>query len=246
MNAKKFLVNSMKNNIFSSKRLLTVVKFPQFDFHSRKNAYKSMNIFSNHSLKNFSLFIRTLNTPNPHFLKFDPGKKVMNSDITYDIPDKTKALISPLATKLFEIKGITRVTYGPDFISVGKEELVDWADLKPIVIDEIVNHFTKNQSLFNEEIDDEAEDTKILDTDSEPVKLIKEIISTRIRPNLQEDGGDIKYIRFEEKDGIVKLKLKGSCSNCQHSEATFKNGIEKMLIHFVGEVNAVEETDSEE
>lgn len=205
--------------------------------------------YNNITKKQFSIFIKTQSTPNPHFLKFQPGKNVLSGDNTYDIENKTKALKSPLASKLFEIPGVSRVTYGPDFISVGKEELTDWSDIKPLIIDEIVNSFTNNEDLFynpNDNIENEPEDTKILDSDSEAVKLIKEIISTRIRPNLQDDGGDVKYVRFDEEQGIVYLKMKGTCSNCQHSEATFKNGIEKMLIHFVSEVEGVEETDSEE
>lgn len=195
--------------------------------------------------KRFSIFIRTLNTPNPHFLKFDPGKKVLDNESTYDISDKTKALSSPLASRLFDIKGITRVTYGPDFISVGKEELKDWTELKPLIIDEIVKYYNKGEPLFNEDVEDESEDTKINESDSEAVKLIKEIISTRIRPNLQDDGGDVKFIRFDETEGVVYLKMKGTCSSCQHSESTFRNGIEKMLIHFVAEVKSVEECDDE-
>ena len=209
-----------------------------------QNKFKVFS-YNNYSKFNFSLFIKTLNTPNPHFLKFEPGKTVLEGESTYDISDKTKALVSPLASRLFEIKGVSRVTYGPTFISVGKDELLDWAELKPLIIDEIVKTFSKNENLFNQEIEDSAEDTKILDTDSEAVKLIKEIISTRIRPNLQDDGGDVKYISFDATEGIVYLKMKGTCSNCQHSESTFRNGIEKMLVHYVTEVNSVEEVDDD-
>jgi NFU1 iron-sulfur cluster scaffold homolog, mitochondrial len=235
------------------KKLSNTLAFQVTSHHrfSFKNSFNTLsskpdktNMF-NYIIKKH-LFVKALSTPNPHFLKFDPGKEVLTTGSTYDMSDKTKALVSPLASKLFEIKGITRVTFGPDFISVGKEELTDWADIKPMIIDQIVKHFTKNESLFNEDVDDDSEDTKILDTDSDAVKLIKEIISTRIRPNLQDDGGDIKYVRFEEDSGIVYLKLKGACSNCQQSEATFKNGIEKMLLHFVAEVKGVEETDDDE
>lgn len=206
---------------------------------------KSFNFFTLNS-RTFSIFVKTFTTPNPHFLKFQPGKDVFPGDSTYDITDKTKALVSPLASKLFEIKGINRVLYGSDFISVGKEELTDWTELKPMIIDEIVKHYTKNENLFNVEINDEAEDTKIKEDDTEAVKLIKEIISSRIRPNLQDDGGDVKYIRFDEESGIVYLKMKGACGTCGHSESTLKNGIEKMLVHFVAEVKSVEEIDSDE
>jgi Fe-S cluster biogenesis protein NfuA len=214
-------------------------------YYSNKNKIFNM-IKSYKMIRNFSIFVKSYTTPNPNFLKFVPGKQILENDNTYDINDKSKAIVSPLAMNLFSIDGINRVTYGPDFISVGKQEFSDWVELKPLVIEEIVKYLNSNQSIFNQKINDIEDDTRINENDSDVVKLIKEIISTRIRPNLQDDGGDIKYIDFDENEGIVYLKMKGTCSNCQHSETTFKNGIEKMLIHFVSEVNSVVELKDDE
>lgn len=188
--------------------------------------------------KNFSVFIKTQSTPNPHFLKFLPGQKIMDEGETYDFQNKRQALISELATRLFDIEGINKVFYGGDYISVGKEELVEWDNLKPQVIDTIVEHFTNGKDLFNER---PIDDNEINENDSETVQLIKEIITTRVRPIVQEDGGDIKFVEFDEETGVVYLQMKGSCSGCPSSGVTLKNGIERMLTHYVGEVTAVEE-----
>jgi Fe-S cluster biogenesis protein NfuA len=195
--------------------------------------------------KNFSsIFIKTSETPNPQFVKFMPGKEVMEDNETFDIANKKEALCSPLAVQLFDIKGITRVFYGPDYISIGKEELIDWSDLKPLIIDEIVRHYTANDDLFL--VKPVSDDTEIKEGDSEAIQLIKEIIAARIRPVVQEDGGDIKYISFDEIDGVVYLQMMGSCKGCPSSGVTLKNGIEKMMIHYVAEVQSVEEYDEDE
>lgn len=186
--------------------------------------------------------MKTLETPNPNFLKFLPGKPILPEGETYDISNKTNALVSPLATKLFEIKGVTRVFYANEYISVGKEELVDWADLKPMIIDEIVKNFTNDVNIFLEKPEDNSDYNE---NDSEVVKLIKEIIAARIRPVVQEDGGDIKFFEFDEEKGIVYLEMKGSCSGCPSSGVTLKNGIEKMLTHYVAEVKSVEQVEED-
>lgn len=140
--------------------------------------------------------------------------------------------------------------YGHDYISVGKRELIDWQEIKPLVVDTICDHFTKNIELFEEKPEPEViymclnnQDTQVNEDDSETIALIKEIISSRIRPVVQEDGGDIQFIKFDEESGIVYLAMKGSCSGCPSSSVTLKNGIEKMLIHYVAEVKGVEEVE---
>lgn len=227
-----FTKNISKSNIYNN------------NLHIDNNFKSRTSILYKSQLKNFSIFVKTGETPNPNFLKFYPGKEVMEGGNTYDMPSKKEALISPLASNLFDIKGINRVFYGSDYISVGKEELVDWSELKPLIIDEIVKFFTKNEDLFIEK--PASEDTDILDTDSEAVQLIKEIIACRIRPVVQEDGGDLKYIAFDETDGVVYVQMKGSCSGCPSSGVTLKNGIEKMLTHYVAEVKSVEEYEEDE
>lgn len=142
--------------------------------------------------------------------------------------------VSPMARKLFGIEGVTRVFYGKDFISVTKEEELDWQFLKPEILAVITDHYTKGLPLFTEE--PEAEDTKINENDSEAVAMIKEIIETRVRPFVQEDGGDITYLDFDEEEGLVTIEMKGSCAGCPSSAVTLKNGIEGMLKHYVSEV----------
>jgi len=186
----------------------------------------------------FSIFVKVQQTPNPHSLKFLPGKNILEEGETYDFANIRNAMTSPLAVKLFELKGVNRVFYGKNYVSVGKEELTDWNDIKPLVIDVICDYFTKNLELFDKK--PQAEDTKINENDSSTVALIKEIIAVRIRPVVQEDGGDIEFINFEESSGIVYLAMKGSCSGCPSSSVTLKNGIEKMLIYYVPDVKGVE------
>jgi hypothetical protein len=156
----------------------------------------------------FSIFVKTQQTPNPNFLKFFPGKELFQDGETYDFSNMREAANSPLARKLFDINGVTRVFYGKDYISVGKKELTEWNDVKPFVVDTICDYFTKNIELFEEK--PEAEDTQIKETDNETIALIKEIISTRVRPVVQEDGGDIKFINFDADSGTVLLAMKGS------------------------------------
>ena len=160
------------------------------------------------------------------------------------------ATVSPLAQQLFQIDGVTRVFYGSDFISVTKEDGLDWQVIKPDILSVITEHYTRGQPLFTEGLDGEEAyaDTKILDTDSEALSKVKEIIQTRVRPFVQDDGGDIKLIGFDESSGIVSVEMKGSCAGCPSSNVTLKNGIENMLKHYVPgvkEVVAVEKQEEE-
>jgi Fe-S cluster biogenesis protein NfuA len=212
-------------------------------------SYKAFNIKKNNFLRSFnqinfklfSIFVRSQPTPNPHFLKFFPGKELFKDGETFEFSNIKEAMASPLAKKLFDLNGVTTVFYGKDYISVGKKELIEWTDIKPLVIDIICDYFTKNLELFDDK--PENEDTKVLENDSETVALIKEIIATRVRPVVQEDGGDIKFISFDTESGTVFLEMRGSCKGCPSSSVTLKGGIEKMLIHYVAEVKSVEAVD---
>jgi len=172
-----------------------------------------------------------------------PGKPVMTDGGTADFPHIRHTHVSPLARQLFGIDGVTRVFFAKDFISITKEDTLDWALLKPEVLGIITDHYTKGMPLFTEE--PPPEDTVIHDDDSEAVQMIKEIIDTRIRPFVQEDGGDITYLDFIEDEGIVTIQMKGSCAGCPSSNITLKNGIEGMLKHYVSEVTSVEAVDFE-
>lgn len=189
------------------------------------------------------MFIQTESTPNDNSLKFIPGVPVMVNGGTYEILDAKSSLVSPLAVRLMGVEGVTGVFYGPDFVTVSKDDSQPWNLLKAEIFAILMEHFTSGKPLFKESHleEDGPQDTKILDTDSEVIAMIKELLDTRVRPAIQEDGGDIEYKGFDEDTGIVKLKLKGSCRGCSSSSVTLKSGIERMLTHYIPEVQSVEQ-----
>ena len=190
-----------------------------------------------------NLFIKDAQTPNPLSRKFIPGKAVMEDGGTMDFSNIRYTHISPMARKLFGIEGVTRVFYGKDFISITKVEEIEWAIVKPEILAVITDNYSKGIPIFTEEV--QPEDTVINSDDTEAVQMIKEIIETRIRPFVQEDGGDITYIDFAEEEGLVTIEMKGSCAGCPSSSVTLKNGIEGMLKHYVEEVREVQAVDYE-
>lgn len=192
------------------------------------------------------MFIQTETTPNEASLKFLPGVTVTGGG-THEFLDLRSALPSPLATRLLHIDGLAGVFFGPDFVTCSKGAESTWALLKPEIFAVLMEHFSSGAPLFKDGSGmDGAEDTRILDTDSEIVGMIKELLETRVRPAIQEDGGDIEYKGFNEETGLVQLKLKGSCRGCSSSSVTLKNGIERMLMHYVPEVTSVEQVLDEE
>ncbi|KAK6360222.1 hypothetical protein TWF730_006372 [Orbilia blumenaviensis] len=185
-----------------------------------------------------TLFIQTEPTPNPDALKFIPGLPVLPenaSSIEYTSGRQTTN--SPLARSLFQLDGVTSVFYGPDFITVTKAPDSLWHLLKPEVFALITEYLNNGAPVVQGEIL-ENEDTKAQEGDSEVVSMIKELLDTRIRPAIQEDGGDIEYRGFTEA-GHVLLKLRGACRTCDSSTVTLKNGIESMLMHYIEEVKGV-------
>ncbi|MBS0469973.1 MAG: NifU family protein [Proteobacteria bacterium] len=185
------------------------------------------------------MFIQTESTPNPATLKFLPGRDVMGDGQVADFPSKEAGGRSPLAAALFEIPDVSRVFFGSDFISVTKRD-GDWKHLKPAILGAIMEHFTRDLPLLSgtaEEADDASYGEE---GDPEVIAQIKELIDTRVRPAVAQDGGDIIYKGFDGSSGIVFLHLQGSCAGCPSSTLTLKNGIENMLRHYVPEVNAVE------
>ncbi|OVA03581.1 NIF system FeS cluster assembly [Macleaya cordata] len=193
-----------------------------------------------------SMFIQTQSTPNPASLMFYPGKPVMEIG-SADFPNARSAMNSPLAKSLYGIDGITRVFFGSDFVTVTKSEEASWDFLKPEIFAAIMDFYTSGQPLFLDANAAASMDTAIHEDDSETVAMIKELLETRIRPAVQDDGGDIEYRGFDPETGIVKLKMQGACSGCPSSSVTLKSGIENMLMHYVPEVKSVEqEMDNEE
>lgn len=191
------------------------------------------------------MFIQTETTPNDDSLKFIPGCPVMGEESTAEFTDTRSALASPLAIRLMGVEGVSTIFYGPDFITVSKDSENTWAIVKPEIYSILMEHFTSGQPLFRSAEDKERagpQDTRILDTDSETVAMIKELLETRVRPAIMEDGGDIEYRGFDEDGtGIVSVQLKGSCRGCSSSTVTLKSGIERMLMHYIPEVKGVEQ-----
>ncbi|KAL5735160.1 hypothetical protein ACOSP7_033021 [Xanthoceras sorbifolium] len=193
-----------------------------------------------------TMFIQTQSTPNPSSLMFYPGKPVMDVG-SADFPNARSAMNSPLARALYGIDGITRVFFGSDFVTVTKSEDASWDILKPEIFAVIMDFYSSGQPLFLDSEAAAAKDTAIHEDDSETVAMIKELLETRIRPAVQDDGGDIVYRGFDPETGIVKLQMQGACSGCPSSSVTLKSGIENMLMHYVPEVKSVEqELDAED
>jgi Fe-S cluster biogenesis protein NfuA len=189
------------------------------------------------------MLIETEQTPNPATLKFLPGRAVMTSG-TRDFADAEEAAASPLAETLFNLGDVTGVFFGRDFISVTAGPGVNWAELKPDVLSIMLDHFSADMQLFHPAnaagFSVPAENTELpLDdpADADIVDQIKELIETRVRPAVANDGGDIVYRGFQR--GVVFLQMQGACSGCPSSSATLKNGIEQLLKHYVPEVTEV-------
>ncbi|PLK26525.1 NifU family protein [Novosphingobium sp. TH158] len=188
------------------------------------------------------MFIETELTPNPAVLKFLPGREVMPAG-TRDFVDEDEAQASPLAAALFSLGDVAGVFFGRDFISVTAGEGVSWSALKPQVVAMLLDHFVSGAPLFAESagngISVPVEDDEIGDDPGteDIVVQIKELIETRVRPAVANDGGDIVYRGFRE--GVVYLSMQGACSGCPSSTATLKQGIESLLKHYVPEVTEV-------
>ncbi len=177
------------------------------------------------------MFIQTEETPNPATLKFLPGCEVAGST-TADFPEPESAGRSPLAERLFAIDGIAGVFLGADFVTVTKAEDKEWYLLKPAVLGVIMEHFTAGRPVLLS--DAAAPIENVSEEDSEVVAQIKELLDTRVRPAVAQDGGDIVFQSFE--DGVVFLTMQGACAGCPSSTATLKMGIENMLRHYIPEV----------
>ena len=185
------------------------------------------------------MFIQTEATPNPQTLKFLPGRDVLPGE-PRDFRDAESARVSPLATALFTIEGVTGVFLGSDFIAVTKDA-TDWAHLKPAILGAVMDHYLSNTPILNDGPSTLAPAGDIFfdAKDAEMVEVIKELLETRIRPAVAMDGGDITLKGY--RDGMVYLHMQGACSGCPSSTATLKNGIENLLRHFVPGVEGVAE-----
>ena len=179
------------------------------------------------------MFIQTESTPNPATLKFLPGQAVMETG-TADFPNKEASQKSPLARRVFEISGITGVFFGPDFVTVTKDVDHEWEHVKPAILGAIMEHFISGQKLIEGDeqvsgghVDHEGPDSDVIDQ-------IKDLLDTRVRPAVAQDGGDITFHGFDR--GIVYLHMQGACAGCPSSTITLKMGIENLLRHYIPEV----------
>lgn len=188
------------------------------------------------------MFIETETTPNPATLKFLPGRQVMSAG-TRDFASPEEASASPLAEALFDLGDVTGVFFGQDFISVTAAPGAEWPSLKPQVVSILLDHFVSDAPLFvggdagGISVPVESEDFDEDPADADIVAQIKDLIETRVRPAVANDGGDIIYRGYRE--GVVYLAMQGACSGCPSSSATLKQGIESLLKHYVPEVTEV-------
>lgn len=193
------------------------------------------------------MFIQTEPTPNPETLKFLPGQPVTGSSGPYDFAGVEEAGTSPLAQALFDVAGVTRVFLGSDFISLTKDADSEWKHVRPMALAAIMDHFVAGLPVLSTDGlvagGGSSEGGSADDYEGETAEIVTEIIElieTRVRPAVAQDGGDIIFHRFEPETGVVHLSMRGACAGCPSSTMTLKAGIENMLRTYVPEVTAVE------
>jgi Fe-S cluster biogenesis protein NfuA len=185
------------------------------------------------------MFIQTETTPNPATLKFLPGRVVLDEGVR-EFSEPEDAGASPLAQALFDITGVRRVFFAHDFLTVTKHEAVDWDHVKAPILAAVMDHFTSGEPILRGEEPDAETETYEGDA-AQVVQEIKDLLDSRIRPAVAQDGGDILFAKFEPQTGVVWLHMRGACAGCPSSAATLKAGVENMLRHYVPEVTRVEQ-----
>ncbi|KAJ2756939.1 hypothetical protein GGH94_003671 [Coemansia aciculifera] len=209
------------------------------------------------------MFIQTASTPNEDALQFIPGVPVLgsgnsdgataaNSMRTVEYNSPREGLKSPLATRLFAIEGVKGIMYGSDFVTVRKDSDHPWQLMKPDIYAAIMDHFSSGRALIREDSTSDSGSKSgsssagvAEEEDSEIVSEIKELLESRVRPSIQEDGGDLDFVSFDEVTGIVRIRLRGACRGCSSSTVTLKHGVEGMLTYYIPEVSSVESVDDE-
>ncbi len=182
------------------------------------------------------MFIQTEPTPNPNVLKFLPGRDV--SSDPRDFVNRDEAAASPLAEALFQLEGVTGVFFGYEYVSVTRDPKgLDWAQMKAPILAAIMDHFVSGAPLLRDGAADHAEAGE----DSEIVAEIKQLLDSRVRPAVAQDGGDILFDAFDEETGVLTLRMRGACAGCPSSSATLKAGVEQMMKHYIPEVTSVEQ-----
>ena len=182
------------------------------------------------------MFIQTESTPNPATLKFLPGQTVLELG-TADFPSAEAAANSPLAQRIFAAGGVTGVFFGTDFVTVTKADDVDWPHIKPQILGAIMEHYQSGQPVIGGDGSASGGHAEHTGEDGDIVKQIKELLDTRVRPAVAQDGGDITFHGFDR--GVVYLHMQGACAGCPSSTLTLKMGIENLLRHYIPEVTEV-------
>ena len=187
------------------------------------------------------MFIQTEATPNPEVLKFMPGREVLGSGMR-EFRDADEAVVSPLAKALFDLGGVEKVYFGPDFLTVGKTADREWPHLKAPILAAIMDHYTAGRPLLSDASSQSGHDETVYDDETQQIVTeIKELLDSRIRPAVAQDGGDILFDAFDEATGVLSLRMRGACAGCPSSSATLKQGVEQMMRHYVPEVTRVEQ-----
>lgn len=182
------------------------------------------------------MFIQTEPTPNPNALKFLPGREVSAEPREFLNIDEAEA--SPLAEALFQLEGVAGVFFGADYVSVTRQaDGLDWTRMKAPILAAIMDHFVSGAALMRDGAPDSAEAGE----DSEIVAEIKQLLDSRVRPAVAQDGGDILFDAFDEETGVLTLRMRGACAGCPSSSATLKAGVEQMMRHYIPEVTSVEQ-----
>jgi Fe-S cluster biogenesis protein NfuA len=182
------------------------------------------------------MFIQTESTPNPATLKFLPGQTVMEVG-TADFPTSDAAAASPLATRIFAVNGVAGVFFGNDFVTVTKTDVVEWDHIKPAILGAVMEHYQSGQALMADDAETSSGHAEHTGEDAEVVGQIKELLDSRVRPAVAQDGGDITFHGFDR--GVVYLHMQGACAGCPSSTLTLKMGIENLLRHYIPEVTEV-------
>jgi Fe-S cluster biogenesis protein NfuA len=178
------------------------------------------------------MFVQIQETPNPNSLKFIPGKKVSNIGSREIL--KRENTNNELIRNILSINGVEGIFLGEDFLSVNKNQKIEWEDIKHIVISLINEFYSSGKDIILEKISENINDKNYKEIEKQIVKILE----TKIKPAVARDGGDIKFVNF--KDGVVKVKLQGSCSGCPSSTVTLKQGVQNLLIHYIPDVKQVE------
>jgi len=182
------------------------------------------------------MFIQTESTPNPATLKFLPGQTVLDAG-TADFPSADTAGSSPLATRIFAVSGVAGVFFGNDFVTVTKSDSVEWDHIKPAILGAIMEHYQSGQPIVNAGGEQSSGHAEHSGENSEIVDQIKDLLDSRVRPAVAQDGGDITFHGFDR--GVVYLHMQGACAGCPSSTLTLKMGIENLLRHYIPEVTEV-------